>query len=72
MSCKPLNFLYKEIKSLGYITYTTPLRDAGPGTLLGGNPKGLKLVGDFLDKSVLKPNNIKYPPTRLDFVNLFK
>ena len=44
MSCKPLNFLYKEIKSLGYITYTTPLRDAGPGTLLGGNPKGLKLV----------------------------
>ena len=44
MSCKPLNFLYKEIKSLGYITYTTPLKDAGPGTLLGGNPKGLKLV----------------------------
>ena len=34
--------------------------------------KGLKLVGDFLDKSVLKPNNINYPPTRLDFVNLFK
>ena len=44
VSCKPLNFLYKEIKELGFITYTTPLRDAGPGTLLGGNPKGLKLV----------------------------
>ncbi len=43
-SCKPINYLYKEIKSLGYITYTTPLQNAGPGTLIGGNPQGLKLV----------------------------
>ena len=34
--------------------------------------KGLKLVGDFLEKNVLKPNNITYPNSRLDFVNLFK
>ena len=43
-SCKPINFLYKEIKDLGFITYTTPLKEAGPGTLIGGSPKGLKLV----------------------------
>ena len=34
--------------------------------------KGLKLVGDFLEKNVLKPNNINYPVARLEFINLFK
>ena len=34
--------------------------------------KGLKLVGDFLEKNILKPNNISYPNSRLEFVNLFK
>ena len=34
--------------------------------------KGLKLVGDYLDKSILKPNNISFPNTRIDFVNLIK
>ena len=34
--------------------------------------KGLKLVGDFLDKNVLKPNNINYPISRIEFINLFK
>ena len=33
---------------------------------------GLKLVGDFLDKSILKPNNINYPNSRLEFLNLIK
>ena len=33
---------------------------------------GLKLVGDFLEKNVLKPNNINYPNARLEFINLFK
>ena len=33
--------------------------------------KALKLVGDFLEKNVLKPNNISYPNSRLEFVNLF-
>ena len=33
---------------------------------------GLKLVGDYLDKNILKPNNINYPLTRLDFINLLK
>ena len=33
---------------------------------------GLKLVGDFLEKNILKPNNISYPNSRLEFINLFK
>ena len=34
--------------------------------------KGLKLVGDYLDKSVFKPNNINYPDSRFHFVNMLK
>jgi DNA repair protein RecO (recombination protein O) len=34
--------------------------------------KGLKLVSDYLEKSILKPNNINYPSSRLDFINLLK
>ena len=33
---------------------------------------GLKLVGDYLEKSILKPNNINYPLNRLRFLNTFK
>jgi len=31
---------------------------------------GLKIVGDFLNKSVLIPNNIKYPELRTEFIKL--
>ncbi len=34
--------------------------------------KGLKLVGDYLDKTILKPNNLNYPNSRLLFLNSFK
>tara|TARA_Y100000389_G_scaffold199966_1_gene239426 strand:- start:1611 stop:2288 length:678 start_codon:yes stop_codon:yes gene_type:complete len=34
--------------------------------------KGFKLVSDFLDKTILKPNNINYPITRTHFLNLLK
>lgn len=34
--------------------------------------KGLKLVGDYIDKSILKPNNISFPNSRINFVNLIK
>ena len=33
---------------------------------------GLKLVGDYLDKTILKPNNLNYPISRLLFLNSFK
>ena len=34
--------------------------------------KGLKLVSDYLEKSILKPNNLNYPSSRLHFINLLK
>ena len=33
---------------------------------------GLKLVGDFLDKNIFKPNSISHPNSRLLFLNSFK
>ena len=33
---------------------------------------GLKLVGDYLDKVILKPNNLNYPNSRLLFINSLK
>ena len=33
---------------------------------------GLKLVSDYLDKSILKPNNISQPKSRVEFINLLK
>ena len=33
---------------------------------------GLKLVGDYLEKTILKPNNINYPITRSQFLNSLK
>ena len=30
---------------------------------------GLKLVGDYLDKTILKPNNLNYPNSRVIFLN---
>ena len=33
---------------------------------------GLKLVSDYLDKTILKPNNLSYPSSRLNFINSFK
>ena len=33
---------------------------------------GLKLVGDFMDKTILKPNNINFPTSRNQFINSLK
>jgi len=30
---------------------------------------GLKLIGDYLDKTILKPNNLTHPISRLQFIN---
>tara|TARA_Y100000022_G_scaffold76498_1_gene65976 strand:+ start:611 stop:1291 length:681 start_codon:yes stop_codon:yes gene_type:complete len=34
--------------------------------------KGLKLVGDFLEKTILNPNNLNQPLSRLHFINTIK
>ncbi len=33
---------------------------------------GFKIVGEFLDKSILKPNSINFPLSRLELGNLIK
>ena len=33
---------------------------------------GLKLVGDYLEKTILKPNDINHPISRLNFINTLK
>jgi len=33
---------------------------------------GLKLVGDYLEKNILKPNNLNYPIQRLDFIKILR
>ena len=33
---------------------------------------GFKIVGEFLEKSILKPNNINYPLSRIELGNLIK
>ena len=34
--------------------------------------KGLKIVNDFLEKTILKPNNLNYPISRTHFINSLK
>ena len=34
--------------------------------------RGLKLVGDYLDKTILKPNNLTQPISRLQFISTLK
>ena len=34
--------------------------------------EGLNLVGDYLEKSILRPNNLNYPNNRLQFINTLK
>jgi DNA repair protein RecO (recombination protein O) len=43
-------------------------RDVNLNNLL----KGLKLVSDYLEKSILKPNNLNLPTSRTHFINLLK
>ena len=33
---------------------------------------GLKLVGDFLEKNILKPNNLGHPINRIQFIDTLK
>ena len=36
------------------------------------NFSGYSIVGDFLDKTIIKPNNKSFPSSRNDFINLLK
>mgnify|MGYP001156898953 FL=1 len=77
------NIVQKEIvndKINYYVSSTTEKKNV-PNFLIEKNNdrvdiknllKGLKLVSDYLEKSIFKPNNINYPSSRSDFVNLLK
>ncbi len=61
-----------------YIVKTSSEKKIVPNFLIEKNDKpenikdllnGLKLVGDFMEKTILKPNNVNYPISRNQFIN---
>ncbi len=77
------NFISEESKNNQKIYYvkTKNMKKIIPNFLvdLNINPKnnedllsGLQLVSDYLDKSILRPNNINYPKSRAEFIELLK
>ena len=64
-----------------YMVNSNNMKRIVPNYLIDKNKKpknfkelfdGLNLVGDFLDKTIIKPNNLNFPNSRIDFVNLLK
>ena len=77
------NIVEKEIKEnqISYYVKSTTEKKIVPNFLVENDNKktdiknlikGLKLVSDFFEKSILKPNNINYPSSRSHFVSLLK
>ena len=77
------NIVDKEIidDKLQYISRSLKDKKIVPNFLIEKNQNsediktllsGLKLVGDFLDKTILKPNNLTHPISRLQFISTLK
>ena len=77
------NIVKKEIidDKINYFVKSSTEKKVVPNFLIDGNyenidlkilHKGLKLVTDYLEKSILKPNNLNLPSSRTYFVNLLK
>ena len=77
------NIVEKEIvdEKVNYFVKSNKEKKIVPNFLIEKNSKsidlknllkGLNLVSDYLEKSILRPNNINYPSSRLHFVNLLK
>ncbi len=77
------NMVEKEIvnEQVNYFVKSTTEKKIVPNFLIEENYKnvdlknllkGLKLVSDYLEKSILKPNNLNLPSSRIHFVNLLK
>ena len=77
------NYVSKEIINgiQSYMVNSNNMKRIVPNYLIDKNKKpknlkelfdGLNLVGDFLDKTIIKPNNLNFPNSRIDFVNLLK
>ena len=77
------NMVEKEIvdKKVNYFVQSPTEKKIIPNFLIDKNYEnvdlktllyGLKLVSDYLEKSILKPNNLNLPSSRTHFVNLLK
>ena len=77
------NMVEKEIidKKVNYFVQSSTEKKIIPNFLIDKNYKnvdlkillkGLKLVTDYLEKSILKPNNLNLPSSRTHFVSLLK
>ena len=77
------NLVDKQIvnKKLQYISKSITEKKIVPNFLVDKNTSntdlnsllsGLKLVGDYLEKSILKPNNLSQPISRINFINSLK
>ena len=77
------NIVDKEIvdDKLQYISRSLKDKKIVPNFLIEKNQnsediktllRGLKLVGDYLDKTILKPNNLTQPISRLQFISTLK
>ena len=58
----------KEKKIIPNFLIDKSIDELNNGNLLNG----LKLVGDYLEKNILKPNNLNYPVPRQDFIKILK
>ena len=77
------NIVEKEVidEKINYFVQSSTEKKIIPNFLIDENYKnvdlkillkGLKLVTDYLEKSILKPNNLNIPNSRTHFVNLLK
>ena len=77
------NMVEKEIvdKKVNYFVQSSTEKKIIPNFLIEKNYEnvdlkillnGLKLVSDYLEKSILKPNNLNLPTSRTHFINLLK
>ena len=77
------NLVDKQVvnKKLQYISKSLTEKKVVPNFLIDKNSNstdltsllsGLKLVGDYLEKSILKPNNLSQPISRINFINSLK
>ena len=73
----------KELKNdeILYFAISSKEKKIVPNFLINKNKKendlktllqGLKLVGNFMDKTILKPNNLNLPLSRINFENSLK
>jgi DNA repair protein RecO (recombination protein O) len=78
-----MNLVDKQIinNQTQYISKSSTQKKIVPSFLLDKNEsfvnlsnllKGLNLVGDFLDKTILKPKNLNQPINRIEFINSLK